>query len=254
MTTWHYTLEPEPLSGPRNMAVDEFLFRKAAESGGTFLRFYRWSGPTVSLGASQNVDKVLDAEACRRRGVAVVRRITGGKLVLHHEELTYCVASADTSVFPASVRESYRLISQALIRGLEEMGLRPRLAGNPPESYLRGIQPCFAHPARDEIEIDGKKIVGSAQKRSGAVFLQHGSLPLKKTDDLLQTVSRGTDGRPVLMTSLSEALGRPIDFFWAAGRLETGFRNIFSVELVPYDPARENPAALAELENRYALS
>lgn len=251
MTTWHYILEKEPLSGARNMAVDEFLFLKARERGETFLRFYRWSRPTVSLGFSQDAAEVVAAEACRIQGVDIVRRITGGKLVLHHEELTYAVASADTSIFPPTVRESYRLISRALMEGLENMGLSPRLAGNTPHDYIRGAVPCFAHPARDEIEIAGKKIIGSAQKRTGPAFLQHGSLPLKKTEDLLKAVSRGTEGRPVHMISLSEALGRPVDFFWAAERLADGFRKVFAADLKPFDPAREDPAALSALEKRF---
>jgi lipoyl(octanoyl) transferase len=95
MKTWSLIVEPKPLPGSRNMAVDEHLFRLAMAEPRTFLRFYQWQRPTASLGYSQDPDKVVDLDFCRRNGVDVVRRMTGGKLVLHHREVTYAVASSD---------------------------------------------------------------------------------------------------------------------------------------------------------------
>src|SRR5512143_1067110 len=96
MRCWQLIVEPEPLPGSWNMAVDEHLYRLAAESSRTFLRFYRWERPTASLGYSQDASRVVDTEFCRSHGIDIVRRMTGGKLVLHDRELTYSVASADT--------------------------------------------------------------------------------------------------------------------------------------------------------------
>jgi lipoate-protein ligase A len=128
MKTWHLIVEPEPLAGSRNMAVDEHLFNLAASSPRTFLRFYQWERPTASLGYSQDAARVVDAAFCAANGIAIVRRMTGGKLVLHHREVTYSVTSADSVLFTATLRESYRLISQALLGGLAIMGVRARLA------------------------------------------------------------------------------------------------------------------------------
>ena len=212
------------------MAVDEFLFRSLGDEPRTFVRFYRWAKPTASLGYSQTVEKVLDLDYCRRNGIDVVRRITGGKLVLHHREITYSVASSDTEVFSSTLAESYRLISNALICGLEKMGLKARLAGPPPDSYRTGNMPCFAYPGLDEIEIDGRKIVGSAQKRVGRRFLQHGSIPLQSDEEVLRKLSLGGGAdADVRMISLSEALGRPAEFDWAVERLVEGIEAFFNV-------------------------
>jgi lipoate-protein ligase A len=216
------------------MAVDEYLFAAAQREHATFLRFYRWERPTASLGYSQDAARVTDLDFCRANGISVVRRMTGGKLVLHHRELTYSLASSDAGTFTDMLRESYRRISLGLLRGLELMGLDARLALSPPPAYARGTMPCFAFPARDEIEIGGMKIVGSAQKRTGPAFLQHGSVPLEKDEELLKRAARSeaSDGG-VRMTSLAEALGRPVPFVWAVERFSRGFAEFFAVNLEP---------------------
>ncbi|MEN6312462.1 MAG: biotin/lipoate A/B protein ligase family protein [Acidobacteriota bacterium] len=259
--TWKLLIEPEPLPGDWNMAVDEFLFRRVEASPATYLRFYQWDKPTASLGYLQTASRVVDADYCRRRGVGIVRRITGGKLVLHDREVTYAVASSDAEVFTETLRDSYRLISQALMRGLELMGLSARMAETSPPAYVKGVMPCFALPARDEIEIGGKKIVGSAQKRTGAAFLQHGSIPIEKDEDLLAAVAApgaraaASGMRPAVsgMTSLSEALGRPADFGWAVDHFRRGFADIFGVALEPFVLGPGDREAVAALrDERYA--
>jgi lipoate-protein ligase A len=246
--TWDLIVDENPLPGALNMAVDEFLFRSLGDKPRTFLRFYQWSKPTASLGYSQTVEKVLDLDSCHRNGVDVVRRITGGKLVLHHREITYSIASSDTEVFSSTLSESYRLISNALICGLGKMGLKAKLAGPPPASYRTGNLPCFSYPARDEIEVDGRKIVGSAQKRVGGHFLQHGSIPLQSGEDILKSISLGAEAKADLrMTSLSEVLGRSVDFEWAVDRLTEGISAYFNVRLRTKVFAPEEVAAITEL-------
>ena len=216
------------------MAADEYLFAAAQRERATFLRFYRWERPTASLGYSQDAARAADLDFCRAKGIDIVRRMTGGKLVLHHRELTYSLASSDADVFTDTLRESYRRISLGLVRGLELMGLDARLAPASPPAYARGTMPCFAFPARDEVEIGGLKIVGSAQKRTGGAFLQHGSVPLENDEDLLRGAARseGPDAG-IRMTSLAEALGRPVAFAWAAEQLSLGLSGFFGVALEP---------------------
>jgi lipoate-protein ligase A len=254
MKNWSLIVEPEPLAGSRNMAVDEHLFNLAASSPRTFLRFYQWERPTASLGYSQDAAKVVDSSFCAANGIAIVRRMTGGKLVLHHRELTYSVTSADAALFTGTLRDSYRLISRALLRGLAIMGVRARLAESSPPAYLKGTMPCFAFPARDEIEIDGRKIVGSAQKRTGPLFLQHGSIPLVKDEALLAAVSRPGECEDSLgMTSLSEALSRPVDFDAAVGPLIQGFADSFGVAFERHDLTAPDKEAVRALEaSKYA--
>jgi lipoate-protein ligase A len=248
MKEWRLILDKDPLPGPLNMAVDEHFFRSLGDKPRTFLRFYRWETPTASLGYSQNAEKAVNLDSCRRRGISVVRRITGGKLVLHHREVTYSIASSDVEMFTSTLAQSYRRISNGLILGLEKMGLRARLAGPPPSTYGRGNVPCFSHPARDEVEIGGRKVIGSAQKRVGRRFLQHGSIPLHSDEDILKAISppRG-EGADISLISLSEALGRDVDFEWAVERLAAGLAEYFQVRLRPKVLAPEEVAAILEL-------
>ncbi|MGB9004713.1 MAG: lipoate--protein ligase family protein [Candidatus Aminicenantales bacterium] len=226
--TWHLFLDRLPLKGSWNMAVDEFLLSRLTDRPSTSLRFYQWERPTASLGCSQDAAQAVDADFCRRRGVDIVRRITGGKLVLHDREVTYALVSSDDSFFSMTVTESYRRISQALSLGLQKMGLRPELAGTPPAEYSRGTLPCFSLPGRDELQAEGRKIVGSAQKRTGKMFLQHGSIPLEHDEALLRSITRlPAEGERMRMTSLSELLGSQVSFDWAVERLQEGFAEFF---------------------------
>ena len=254
MRTWRLLVEPAPLRGSWNMAVDEILFTKARAERSTFLRFYRWERPTASIGYSQDVRRVADVELCRREGVDLVRRITGGKLVLHHREITYAVTSADTEMFGVTLGESYRRISQGLMRGLELLGLAPHLAETSPEAYVKGTMPCFAFPARDEVEVGGRKIIGSAQKRTGTAFLQHGSIPLESDAELLRAVARPGGGEEGAgMTALASAVGRSVAFEEAADHLGRGLAEFFAVRLDPFVLSAADREAVADLEaHRYA--
>lgn len=231
---WNLIVDENPLRGSVNMAIDDYLFQAAEKGIQTFLRFYTWEKPTVSLGYSQRIFKVADVEYCKKNGIDIVRRMTGGKLVLHHNEVTYSLCSSDKEIFSASVAESYKLISRALIRGLEKMGLKPYLADSPPDNYAKRNLPCFSYPARDEIEVLGKKIVGSAQKRVGPRFIQHGSIPLEKDEDMLKSISF-LDGKEseIRLIPLSQALGEKVSFDWAVDHLKKGFAEFFGVILKP---------------------
>jgi lipoate-protein ligase A len=251
---WNLIIDPVPAAGSWNMAVDEFLFSSLPDGPETSVRFYQWTRPTVSLGCSQDLRRVADIDYCRENGIDIVRRITGGKLVLHHREVTYSVCSSDTATFSATLAESYRLISRGLMSGLSRIGLRASLAGPPPSEYVRGTLPCFSHPGLDEVEWDGKKIIGSAQKRVGGKFLQHGSIPLAKDESLLQAVSfldRTQAG--LRLTSLSEAMGRTVDFASAVKELTAGLEEFFGVKFSPRGFSPEEYAAVVRIQNaRYA--
>jgi lipoate-protein ligase A len=231
---WKLIMEKKPLSGSLNMAIDDFLFRSLSSEPQTFLRFYSWERPTVSLGYSQDIRKVVDLEYCQNQGIDIVRRMTGGKLVLHHKEVTYSLCSSDKDTFTSTLADSYRLISQALMRGFEKMGLKSHLADAPPDSYTRGNLPCFSYPARDEIEVEGRKIVGSAQKRASSKFIQHGSIPLEEDKGFLAPVSfLKTEEGKSRMISLSQALGKKVSFDWAVEHLISGISEFFKISFRP---------------------
>jgi len=233
------------------MAVDEYLFRTLPAEPRTAVRFYQWNRPTASLGYGQIPSQVVDLDFCLANGVEVVRRITGGKLVLHFREVTYSVVSSDVETFTATLGGSYKRISRGLVDGLTLMGLSAVLADQAPSFYARGTMPCFSHPAQDEVEIEGRKIIGSAQKRIGDRFLQHGSIPLHEDEDLLKAVSflRGDPSR-IRMTSLSEALGRPVEFAEAAASLIAGLASFFQVDFEPIVFEASDLKAIGDLRCR----
>jgi lipoate-protein ligase A len=253
MKDWCLLVDEVPLKGSLNMAVDEHLLNSLANEPRTFLRFYQWERPTASLGCSQKVENALDLEFCRANGIDIVRRMTGGKMVLHHQEITYSIASSDQELFTTTLGGSYKRISQALMKGLEKMGLGPSPAAKPPSSYARGNLPCFSYPAQDEIEVAGKKIVGSAQKRTGKKFLQHGSIPLRHDPALLKSVSLLEAGPDeIRMTSLSLALGRDVEFHWAVNHLAAGFQDFFGVVFKPLTFTKADWDKILDLQkNKY---
>ena len=246
---WHVVVDRTPLKGSLNMAIDEFLFQSLEEEPKTCLRFYTWERPTASLGYSQRVSRVVDVDFCQKKRIDIVRRITGGKLVLHHKEVTYSICSSDTDTFPPNLVDSYSLISRALIRGLKRMGLNPSLADAPPEFYTRGNLPCFSYPARNEVEVMGKKIVGSAQKRVGSKFLQHGSIPLEEESELLKSVSfLKEEGDTIRMISLGRALGRKVTIGWVVDHLKAGFSEYFGISLRPKAFSEEEMKAILKIQ------
>jgi lipoate-protein ligase A len=251
---WCLIVERIPQNGAWNMAVDDFMFRSLGDKPATFLRFYQWEKPTVSLGYSQHAGKAVDLEFCRKNGIDIVRRMTGGKMVLHHQEVTYCICSSDVGIFSPTLVQSYRAISEALMRGLMRMGIRCTLAGETPSFYARGSLPCFSHPARNEIEVDGKKIVGSAQKRTKDRFIQHGSIPLIKNEGLLKAVSQiDRFQSTVRMTSLSELRGEEVSFSDVVDHLAAGIAEYFGVSYrrKAFSP-KEMDAITKIREERYA--
>jgi len=254
MSDWFLLFEPEPLPGSWNMAVDEFLFEQAQQQPATFVHFYTWLKPTASLGCSQEASRVVNLEECQRRGVEVVRRMTGGKMVLHHLEVTYSVASGEADVFGSTLEDSYRLISEALMKGLELMGLKPSLASATSAAYARSNLPCFAYPARNEVEIAGKKIIGSAQKRAGRYFIQHGSIPLVSELELLMAISFGLPpARQASLTSISAELGQAISYQQAVDYFIQGFKSYFGLEFKPLVLDRAGLGQIKKIESvKYA--
>jgi lipoate-protein ligase A len=134
------------------------------------------------------------------------------------------------------------------------MGLPAELAASTPPGYARSHLPCFAYPARNEVEVRGKKVIGSAQKRSGSCFLQHGSIPLVTQAELLAAISYGLDpGRKGGLTSLSDELGREISYDQAVSYLIEGFKQQFEVDPVPRVFSPEETERIRKIEaSRYA--
>ncbi len=251
MNKWFLLVENEPGKGSYNMAVDDFLFESLGKEPVTFIRFYTWKRPTVSIGCSQDIREVLDLGFCQKNRIDIVRRITGGKLVLHHREVTYSVCSSDVTAFTSSLSGSYKKISEALITGLKKLDIHAYLAGDENPSYSRSSLPCFSYPARNEIKVKGRKIVGSAQKRSAHRFMQHGSIPLENDDQLLQSVSLLEERREeIRMITVSQAAHRKIDFFLLVKNLILGIQEFFDVELQTMEFSRKQKEMIRSIQKK----
>ena len=178
-STWRLIIEDEPRSGAANMAVDESLAESvAAGDSPPTLRFYRWQPAAVSLGRHQPVADV-DREKITQHGYDLVRRTTGGRAILHTDELTYSVAARlDDPRMAGGVMDAYLLMSNGLLAGLQALGLAAEKAAGDVRAGPDVSAACFEVPSAYEITAGGRKLMGSAQSRRKGYVLQHGSLPL----------------------------------------------------------------------------
>ena len=167
------------------MAVDEAILEHVQADRGespSTLRLYAWDPACLSLGHAQPFADV-DSARLKERGWEVVRRATGGRAILHTDELTYSIIGrTEEPVLAGGVLESYNRIAQALLFAVKNLGLAVEMKeGKPGESSIPNPV-CFEVPSTYEITVDGRKLIGSAQARKKEGVLQHGSLPL--TGDL----------------------------------------------------------------------
>ena len=185
MRTWRL-VEDAPQSGAFNMAADQVLLERFCPGDPPILRLYAWERPTLSIGRNEPLDSELDLKRCAQLDIPVVRRITGGKAVLHGTDLTYAVVGGVLDPeFAGGVLDNYRFLAQGFVRFFEKLGLRPELHATSRKSTEAHV--CFADPSAYEILVEGRKLIGSAQRvrtvrskdgSSKRVFLQHGSIPL----------------------------------------------------------------------------
>jgi lipoate-protein ligase A len=239
--TWLYNIEPD-LSGAENMERDEAMAEACQSDGIPRLRLYSWKPYTLSLGYNQNENQI-DSEALRRHGYGLVRRPTGGRAVLHAEELTYAVAMPSDG---EGVHETYAKISAALKRGVEMLGAHDvEFSRSQPdfrEHYTaEDSASCFSASALNELTWRGRKLVGSAQRRYGDVLLQHGSLLIGEAHldiiDLFGSPSESARRQALRArlaertATLGEVLGEAPAFTAVAEAISCGFRETFGVEL-----------------------
>jgi lipoate-protein ligase A len=228
-----------------NMALDEALLMMH-EAGATppTLRVYGWCQPTLSLGYAQNAQQEVDLAACHAQGVAVIRRPTGGRAVLHDQEVTYSVVMPVTLLDgPPTITEHYRRIGMALAAALQALGLpvqlaRPQVRAAPTRAPASPA--CFAALSRYELSVAGKKMVGSAQKRAQHALLQHGSIPLwMDRQRLFQCLRVPLEHRAEFvqvaystMGAVNEVAARPVSLTALHAALRQGFGTTFGVNLI----------------------
>lgn len=255
MNTTNTAEEPRPLfwldtgrrSGNFNMALDAALAESfltphfPLPANAMLVRFYGWKPFCISLGFHQR-ETDIDLQACETAGIEVVRRPTGGRAVYHADELTYSVILKAIK----SNAEHYADIHHALKLGLEKLGVRCEFEQTAPDLQQRyrsaEAVPCFTASAKYELEVGGKKLVGSAQRRfnteRGDVLLQHGSILLSPkhkdltkflnaSDEVKKRIEADLDRKTV---SVSEITGDYPAHESAAAAMVASFGEIYCVQ------------------------
>ncbi len=212
MNPWRL-IDSGALPSALNMGIDRALLQLYArgESPPT-LRFYQWNPPGVSLGRLQQRPG-FDADVCQRLGFDVVRRPTGGRAVLHQNDLTYSIITGTQEGIPITLPAAYHLLCRGLLAGFRLLGIEAELG----QEQARADQPdvCFLRSLIGDIVFRGKKFVGSAQAWSGSSLLQHGSILLEPQTAAWSELLGGDEETKLArcedlrkrMTSLTEILG-----------------------------------------------
>lgn len=271
LATWRL-LCTAPCDGATNMAVDEAILLAIAEGRARpTLRFFAWEPPCLSLGYAQPVADV-DPSRLAAHGWHLVRRPTGGRAILHTDELTYSViAPMDEPRVLGGVVESYRQLSAGLLRGLAWLGASVRAekrteddptVHRPAERSSITNPVCFEVPSDYEITAGGKKLLGSAQVRKRGVVLQHGTLPLvgdiARICDALRFESEAERTRArervrQRATTLAEALGVAVSWDEAAAAMARGFAGALHLRFEQDElSAREQEDAARLRAEKYA--
>ena len=223
-----------------NMGLDEAVLESvSAGIAMPTLRLYAWRPAAVSIGFFQGLEEEVDVEACRSRGIGVVRRITGGGAVFHQDELTYSVILPETHpLAPASILKSYGTLCSGVISGLDELGIEAEFA-----------------PIND-IVATGRKVSGNAQTRKSHCLLQHGtvllSVDVDLMFDLLKVPSEKAKGKLIAdvkarVTGASDLVGREISFAEAETAMILGFAKALEMEFSEEAPTAAEIARAEEI-------
>jgi lipoate-protein ligase A len=254
-------IQTPPAPGAWNMAIDEAILEAAGV--GTVLptlRLYSWEPLCLSLGYAQTIADV-DFTRLSERGWQVVRRPTGGRAILHADELTYsiCGPTGDPRL-AGSVLESYRSLSAGLIAALHQLNVPAETHATTAEQSHGPV--CFEEPSNYEITVLGRKLIGSAQARRKEGVLQHGTLPIQgdlgrivqglvfPSDDERRTAAERLHSRAA---TLEENLGRVIPWQRVAQAFVSGFQEALNLSLIPGSLSPAELGRAEELvESKYA--
>ncbi|MGA1843126.1 MAG: biotin/lipoate A/B protein ligase family protein [bacterium] len=250
--------------GPsENMALAEVMLQGCLEGKSQpGLHWYTWSAPAVTLGYFQDVEETVNRDACRTMGVRVVRRITGGRAVVHHRDLSFSlVFPSNSDMIPAGIRGSYRTIAQGFVEGLNSLGIKAYLAdvwdAGSLERQKRRLQPaCFLTRISSEILVSGRKVIGFAQKRVGGWILMQGTILMGVERSLWKELLRYPEYMDAAgiriklaagMAALSEVAGREIRVRDLEDAVFNGLSAIIGIEFERQRLSVDEQAAAASL-------
>jgi lipoate-protein ligase A len=232
-----------------NMALDEAICKEVREKHSPpTLRLYGWDRPSVSIGHFQKVSEINSGH-CHEKGYNVVRRLTGGRAILHDSELTYSFsAPADTPPFKGNLLENYKTISDALIAALGNLNIGAQISFARKRTIGTRNPSCFRALSFGEITVDGKKIIGSAQKRYSNGFLQQGSILFSFDPKILCTVLKGSKPEDYMKVGSLDECFAQVSLKELKISLKRAFEEVLGVKLIHDAPSRHEANIAKELE------
>ncbi|WP_100373454.1 lipoate--protein ligase family protein [Bacillus sp. FJAT-45037] len=265
--TWRF-IDSGNCSAAYNMALDEALLDWHSKGKiPPTIRFYGWNPATLSIGYFQKVEKEVNMDAVKAYGLGFVRRPTGGRGVLHDDELTYSViVSEEHPDMPHTVTEAYRVISEGILEGFKKVGLDAYFAVPRTEEEKSALKNprsavCFDAPSWYELVVEGRKVAGSAQTRQKGVILQHGSIILDIDEDKLfdlfkypservrERMQRNFKNKAVAINALRATA---LSMEEAKEAFRYGFEKGLNIELEPYTLTPKEEAEVQKIaQERY---
>ncbi len=239
-----------------NMALDEALSEAVRQKKSPpTLRLYQWRRPSISLGHFQKISEI-DADYCSEHDYPVVRRLTGGRAILHDMELTYSLSSLHHShPFNGNLLDNYKTVSTALLSGLRKIGIHAEMSCVKKKNPGHRDPACFKAASYGEVTVQSRKIIGSAQKRYKDGFMQHGSILFNFNPEKLCSVLAGSSGSTFKgIGSISDyAPGISVEDF--KGALKEAFEKELHIKLVADEPTKYELKIARELERgKYSTS
>ncbi|RKQ15778.1 lipoate--protein ligase family protein [Ureibacillus endophyticus] len=265
-----YFINSGPCRPSYNMALDEALldFHSKGEIP-PVIRFYEWNPATLSIGYFQSAEKDIDLDAVKAQNLGFVRRPTGGRAVLHEHELTYSIIVTEQYPnMPATVTEAYRVLSEGLLVGFQNLGLEAYFSVPDTEEKRADLKSpksavCFDAPSWYELVVEGKKVAGSAQTRQKGVILQHGAILLELDEEKLLSVFKFSSDKvkermrkklPEKAVAINQLTSKKITISQCIDAFRDGFEEALDIELVPYELTSEQLEYVRKLEEKKYLT
>lgn len=265
MTNEWYFVNSGPCDPAYNMALDEALLHWHSEGLiPPVIRFYEWNPATLSVGYFQKAKRDLNFEQIHKLGLGFVRRPTGGRAVLHEHELTYSIiVSEQYPNMPKTVTEAYRVLSEGLLKGFQNLGLDayfsvPETAEEKDALAKPKSAVCFDAPSWYELVVEGKKVAGSAQTRQEGVILQHGAILIDLDQEKLLSVfnfkneearQRMKEKLPEKAVSINSLSPKKVSVEQCIEAFSKGFMQGLDITLKPYELTDEQQAFVEKLMN-----
>lgn len=268
-STWYF-INSGPCRASYNMALDEALLDWHSTGAiPPVIRFYEWNPTTISIGYFQRAEKDINLEAVRAQGLGFVRRPTGGRAVLHDQELTYSIiVSENYPNMPQTVTEAYRVLSEGLLVGFQNLGLDAYFSVPETKEQRDDLKKpksavCFDAPSWYELVVEGKKVAGSAQTRQKGVILQHGAILLDLDEDKLLSVfnfsspeakERMRAKLPEKAVAMNRLVEQPLSVEQCVKAFHSGFEEALQIKLIPYELTAEQHQYVEQLEQTKYLT